>query len=72
MIVFDLRLFQKEIAEQGSTLSDAISNLGIMQIQNNNGAVEATAGVGLANAQPNAVINSGVVGQAEQMALPQQ
>ena len=72
MIVFDLRLFQKEIAEQGPVLSDAISNLGIMQMQNNNGAVETTAGIGLANAQPNAVINSGVVGQAEQMTLPQQ
>jgi len=31
MIVFDLRLFQKEMAEQGHMLSDAISNLGIAQ-----------------------------------------
>ena len=56
MIVFDLRLFQKEILEQQPSLADAITNLGIMQAQ----------------AADNGVINSEVVAQAEQMQLPQQ
>jgi|TARA_R100001463_G_scaffold15644_3_gene40784 hypothetical protein len=56
MIVFDLRLFQKEILEQQPSLADAITNLGIMQAQ----------------AVDNGVINSEVVAQAEQMQLPQQ
>ena len=35
MIVFDLRLFQQEMLSQQPTLADAISNLGIMQVQDN-------------------------------------
>ena len=35
MIVFDLRLFQQEMLLQQPTLADAISNLGIMQVQDN-------------------------------------
>ena len=35
MIVFDLRLFQQEMLSQQPTLADAISNLGIMQAQDN-------------------------------------
>ena len=31
MIVFDLRLFQKEIEEMGPTLADALGNIGIVQ-----------------------------------------
>lgn len=56
MIVFDLRLFQQEILAQQPTLADAITNLGIMQVQ----------------ASDNGVMNSEVVGPAEQMQLPQQ
>ena len=65
MIVFDLRLFQKEILAQQPSLADAINNLGIMQVPPHqvNGAQAAAA---------NAVINDAVVQQTEQMALPQQ
>tara|TARA_R100001015_G_C4622152_1_gene179526 strand:+ start:500 stop:1480 length:981 start_codon:yes stop_codon:yes gene_type:complete len=56
MIVFDLRLFQKEILAQQPTLADAITNLGIMQPQT----------------LDNGVINSEVVAHAEQIQLPQQ
>ena len=56
MIVLDVRRFQEEILAQQPTLADAITNLGIMQVQ----------------ASDNGVMNSEVVGPAEQMQLPQQ
>jgi hypothetical protein len=64
MIVFDLRLFQREILAQQPTLADAIQNLGIIQ----NPTPSAIASVN----HTNAVMNNAVVEQPDQMSLPQQ
>ena len=61
MIVFDLRLFQKEIIQQGPTLSDAITNLGIAQIPS-----QQMGGLS------NGVMSETVVEQVGQTGLPQQ
>jgi len=35
MVIFDLRLFQQELIQQGTPLSDVLDNLGIQQNYNN-------------------------------------
>lgn len=60
MIVFDLRLFQQEMANMTPTLSDAIGNLGIMQ----NPAPSVAQG--LPQEVTNDVINQGALPQTEQ------
>ena len=60
MIVFDLRLFQQEMANMNPTLSDAIGNLGIMQ-----NPLPSVA-QGLPQEVTNDVMNQGALPQTEQ------
>lgn len=60
MIVFDLRLFQQEMANMTPTLSDAIGNLGIMQNPT------PSVAQGLPQEVTNDVINQGALPQTEQ------
>ena len=60
MIVFDLRLFQQEMANMGPTLSDAIGNLGIVQ------SPAPSVGQNLPQEVTNDVINQGALPQTEQ------
>ena len=60
MIVFDLRLFQQEMANMTPTLSDAIGNLGIMQ------SPAPSVAQGLPQEVTNDVMNQGALPQTEQ------
>jgi len=60
MIVFDLRLFQQEMANMSPTLSDAIGNLGIMQHP------APSASQNLPQEVTNGVMNQGALPQTEQ------
>lgn len=60
MIVFDLRLFQKEMASMSPTLADAISHLGINQ------SPQPSVGQGLPQEVSNGVINQDALPQTEQ------
>ena len=79
MVVFDLRLFQKEMKGKEYTISDAIANIGINQnpVQASVAMMQAQQQVNgaMATSQDivatNATMNDGVVGQQEQMSLPQ-
>ena len=74
MIVFDLRLFQKEMVEHNFTISDAISNIGI-----NQHPAQASAAMIQSQQIPtqqdmvmtNATMNNNDMAQPEQMVLPQ-
>ena len=60
MIVFDLRLFQQEMANMSPTLSDAITQLGINQ------APQPSVAQSLPQENANGVINQDVLPQTEQ------
>jgi hypothetical protein len=60
MIVFDLRLFQQEMANMTPTLSDAIGNLGIMQHP------PPSVAQNLPQEVTNGVMNQGALPQTEQ------
>jgi hypothetical protein len=70
MIIFDLRLFQKEILAQRPTLADAITNLGIMQTPTPSAIVMTPEAQQAAMA--NAIMNQADVEQPVQNVLPQQ
>ena len=75
MIIFDLRLFQQEMAMNSPVLSDAVTNLGIMQNPQPSAAVNVPlqeTGVGLNSVLTNAIINQAALEQTEQTQLPQQ
>ena len=73
MIVFDLRLFQKEMAEQNYTISDAIANIGINQnpVQASVAMAQAQQMQGNMPLQQDITMNNESVGQPEQTQLPQ-
>jgi hypothetical protein len=74
MIVFDLRLFQKEMKGREYSISDAIANIGINQNPTQASAAMAQNQQLLAQMEANATnatINNGVVAQPEQAQLPQ-
>ena len=60
MIVFDLRLFQQEMANMSPTLSDAITQLGINQVP------QPSVAQSLPQENANGVINQDVLPQTEQ------
>jgi len=66
MIVFDLRLFQKEIMATHPSLADAITNLGIMQAPLPSAQQDAQTPVHQITSSTNDVINQGDLPSTEQ------
>lgn len=66
MIVFDLRLFQKEIMATQPTLADAITNLGIMQAPLPSAQQDAQPAVHQITSSTNDVMNQGDLPSTEQ------